>query len=287
VFRHVPSGIHAVGWNKGFKKTFVCSAGSSNPGKEALHKRQRDNGATFQRRVKCPDVISTCQEAAGAVDKHNSFRQGTLRLEHFWKTQLHQNRMFVCMMSACMANAFLAWENELGRCDEPEQRDMATGSRIIRFVVRVIDAMLPSLQGGCSGSAGQTHHPCQLETIGGAVTKTGNNPGRKHTIMNACSACVAKKNRHGVGDKRARTTARRCKVHKGILLCRLMQVLGTAWRSTRPSMRSAFEGRLLLRKGLRSGRPQIRAGPATFMSKNRHPTLFFLAWCICPLLKPY
>jgi hypothetical protein len=53
-----------------------------------------------------------------------------------------------------------------------------------------------------------------------------------------------------------------------------MQVLGTAWRSTRPSMRSMFEGRLLLRKGLRSGRPQIWAGPATFTSKNRHPTLF-------------
>jgi hypothetical protein len=31
VFRHVPSGIHAVGWNNGFKKIFVCSAGSSNP----------------------------------------------------------------------------------------------------------------------------------------------------------------------------------------------------------------------------------------------------------------
>ena len=92
MFRHVPSGIHAVGWNNGFKKTFVCSAGSSNPGKEALHKRQRDDGSNLQRRVKCPDVISSCQEAAGAVDKHNSFRQGTLRLEHFWKTQLCQNR---------------------------------------------------------------------------------------------------------------------------------------------------------------------------------------------------
>jgi hypothetical protein len=54
-----------------------------------------------------------------------------------------------------------------------------------------------------------------------------------------------------------------------------MPVLGTAWRSTRPSMRSTFEGRLLLRKGLRSGRPQIWAGPATFVSKNRHPMLFF------------
>jgi hypothetical protein len=219
VFRHVPSGIHAVGWNNGFKKTFVCSAGSSNPGKEALHKRQRDDGSNLQRRVKCPDVISTHQEAAGAVDKHNSFRQGTLRLECFWETQLCQNRMFVCMMSACMVNAFLAWENELGRCDEPEQRDMAIGSRIIRFVVRVIDAILPSLQGECPGSADQTHHPYQLETIGRATTKTGSNPGRKHPIMNACSVCVAKKNRNGVGGKRARTTAHRYKVHKDILLC--------------------------------------------------------------------
>ena len=34
-------------------------------------------------------------------------------------------------------------------------------------------------------------------------------------------------------------------------------------------------GALLLWKGLNSGRPQIWAGPATFMSKKRHPTLFF------------
>jgi hypothetical protein len=118
-----------------------------------------------------------------------------------------------------MVNAFLAWENELGRSDEPAARDMAIGSRIIRFVVRVIDAMLPSLQEECPGSADQTHHPCQLETIGRATTKTGNNPGRRYSIMNACSVCVAKKIRNGVGGKRARATARRCKVHKDILLC--------------------------------------------------------------------
>jgi hypothetical protein len=82
----------------------------------------------MQRRVKCPDVISTRQEAAGAVDKHNSFRQGTLRLENFWKTQLYQNRMFVCMMSACMVNAFLAWENELGPPAVKHPRFFAVGS---------------------------------------------------------------------------------------------------------------------------------------------------------------
>ena len=59
VFRNVASNIHAVGWNNGHKKTFVCSAGSSNPSKEALYKRQRDDGTTFQRRVKCPEVIGT------------------------------------------------------------------------------------------------------------------------------------------------------------------------------------------------------------------------------------
>jgi hypothetical protein len=51
VFRNVANNVHAVGWNNGHKKTFVCSAGSSNPSKEALYKRQRDDGTTFQRRV--------------------------------------------------------------------------------------------------------------------------------------------------------------------------------------------------------------------------------------------
>jgi hypothetical protein len=141
----VASDVHAAGWNNGHKKTFVCSAGSSNPSKEALCKRQRDDGTTFQRRVKCPEVIGTCQEAAGAVDEHNRFRQGTLRLGCFWKTQLHQNRMFTCVTSTCMVNAFLAWENEVGKGIDETDEGTPIGSRVTRFVVRVIDAVLPSL----------------------------------------------------------------------------------------------------------------------------------------------
>jgi hypothetical protein len=40
-----------------------------------------------------------------------------------------------------------------------------------------------------------------------------------HAAMNACSVCVANERRNGVGGMRARTTARRCKVHKDVLLC--------------------------------------------------------------------
>jgi hypothetical protein len=86
---------------------------------------------------------------------------------------------------------------------------------------------------------------------------------------------------------RARTTARRFRAHKGILIYGASARDLTAWRSTRPSMRSTCKGGLMLRRGLRSGRPQIWAGPATFTSKNRHLTLFFLVQRVFPLLKPY
>ena len=218
VFRNVASNIHAVGWNNGHKKTFVCSAGSSNPSKEALYKRQRDDGTTFQRRVKCPEVIGTYQEAAGAVDEHNRFRQGTLRLEHFWKTQQHQNRMFTCMMSTCMVNAFLAWENEVGKEVDESDEGMPIGSRVTRFVVRVIDAILPSLQ-ECPDSVDRTHHPCQLETIGRQTTTKGKHIGRTYAIMNACSVCSKAGVKNGTGGVRARTTAFRCRVHKDTFLC--------------------------------------------------------------------
>jgi hypothetical protein len=82
------------------------------------------------------------------------------------------------MMSASMVNAFLAWEHELGRAEEEDDCDLAMGSRIVRFVVRVIGAILPSLQEDCPGSADQTNHPCQLETRNNWQTKNkgGQNP---------------------------------------------------------------------------------------------------------------
>jgi hypothetical protein len=107
-------------------------------------------------------------------------RDGPLHLENFWKTQLHQNRTPACMTSARVASAFLACENELGRSDEPDLRGMATGSRITRFVVSAIGAILPALQEERPGSAGQTHRPWrQLKTTHKATAKTSNNPGRK------------------------------------------------------------------------------------------------------------
>jgi hypothetical protein len=44
-----------------------------------------------------------------------------------------------------MVNAFLAWENEVGKEVYESDEGMPIGSRVTRFFVRVIDAILPSL----------------------------------------------------------------------------------------------------------------------------------------------
>lgn len=190
---------------------------SPAPGTEAQYKRQKDDGTNFVRKVKCPDVIGTYQKAAGVVDEHNRFRQGVLRLEYFWKTKQYEKRMLVCMLSTCMVNAFHAWEYELG--PDVHNDDTKISSRIIRFVVLVIDAILPSLQEGPASPSQTSNHPCQLETIDKQVTTTGSNVGHKYAITRACTQCVKHKRRNGKGGKRARTTAFRCRVHKDVYLC--------------------------------------------------------------------
>jgi hypothetical protein len=90
---------------------------------------------------------------------------------------------------------------EVGKDVNEADEGMPIGSRVTRFVVRVIDAILPSLE-ECPDSVDRTHNPCQLETIGRQTTTKGNNVGRAYAIMNACSVCSKAKAKNGTGGIR-------------------------------------------------------------------------------------
>ena len=86
----------------------------------------------------------------------------------------------------------------MGKEVDESDEGMPIGSRVTRFVVRVIDAILPSLQ-ECPDSVDRTQHPCQLETIGKQTTTKGKNIGRSYAIMNACAVCSKAGVKNGTG----------------------------------------------------------------------------------------
>ena len=147
-------------------------------------------------------------QACGAIDQHNGFRQGNLRLEKFHKTLKWNRRCLVSILSSTMVDAFKAYEYHF-----PPSADSNASSRITGFVAKVIDKIKPGATHGLS----EVQEGCYLEKIGTTTSIKGKNLGREYAIQQRCKIC--QRNRPDGDKTRCRRTVWRCHYHPNIAIC--------------------------------------------------------------------
>jgi hypothetical protein len=81
-----PTNRVAAGWNDRWHEGFITNFGSAEAGKPASKKRQRTSGRNHCAQAPRIAGLGTCHEIAGRVDRHNRYRQSTLRFAKTWKT---------------------------------------------------------------------------------------------------------------------------------------------------------------------------------------------------------
>lgn len=109
----------AVVWNDKKRKMFIASTGNTLPASTPASKhRLRPRVATDETDapyvhvcydVPRPAVVQQYFDAADAIDVHNHFRQGGVRLEHHWHTHTWWHRNFATLLGMCETDAFLAF----------------------------------------------------------------------------------------------------------------------------------------------------------------------------------
>jgi hypothetical protein len=126
--------VWAVGWHDHHYKCYVTTHGVTLPGKPVPKRRQDIQGINFSKEVPRPDIIAKYQSEMGHVDRHNNYRQGTLRLAKTWKTKRWQTRIQLELLGMTMVDAFLACRKIM-----PKYRDMEDFDSIFwQFVCAVV-----------------------------------------------------------------------------------------------------------------------------------------------------
>ncbi len=69
------------------------SHGVTLPGKPAPKRHQDVLETNYLKEIPRPDIIAKYQVEMRYVDRHNNFRQGTLKLAKTWKTKRWQTRI--------------------------------------------------------------------------------------------------------------------------------------------------------------------------------------------------
>ena len=107
VFELEEEKMWAVGWSDVHYKTYLATCGSSEPGQAASKKRQRSNGRNYYINIPRPACIAEYASNMGAVDLHNRYRQGMLRLDEDVKTVTWQTRLQNELFAVCAVDTFL------------------------------------------------------------------------------------------------------------------------------------------------------------------------------------
>jgi hypothetical protein len=119
----------AVGWLDKKLKTFVSSRGTTlegTPSKRPRHKIVVNEAgqlvsSRIVKEVKRPRVVEDLYKYFSAIDVHNHYRQGSLRIEDNWKTKTWTTRVFSTIIGMIATNAYLAYRYEhkvLGSMDD-------------------------------------------------------------------------------------------------------------------------------------------------------------------------
>ncbi len=102
----------AVGWQDNVYKSYLTAHGTTLPGKRADKRRQdKESNVNFALQVPRPACIAKYNEEMGAVDRHNFYRQGVLRLHMAWTTKTWQTRIQMEILALALVDSFLACKN--------------------------------------------------------------------------------------------------------------------------------------------------------------------------------
>jgi hypothetical protein len=94
VFKNEDKDLWAIGWHDNIFKSYLTTHGTTLPGKPADKRRQdKDTNVNFSLQVPRPACIAKYNEQMGAVDRHNFYRQGVLRLHMAWRTKTWQTQI--------------------------------------------------------------------------------------------------------------------------------------------------------------------------------------------------
>jgi len=111
--------VYAIAWADKKIKMVVTNRGTTLPGTPSVRERHRVVEDAISRRtdryqleVKRPQAIELYFKYCNVIDYHDHLRQGSLRLEEYWKTKKWWHRVFAVIFGIIVTNSYLAYKYE-------------------------------------------------------------------------------------------------------------------------------------------------------------------------------
>jgi hypothetical protein len=183
--------VWAIGWHDHHFKCYVTTHGVTTPGKPAPKRRQDLQGVNFLKEIPRPDIIAKYQSEMGFVDRHNNFRQGTLKLAKTWKTKRWQTRIQLELLGMTMVDAFLACRKVM-----PKYRDLDDSDSIFWQFVCAVIGQIDSRPTSDRTREGEAENPtlhCKHVSMGQYRVLTGTYKGSLKSKQARCKYCALRR----------------------------------------------------------------------------------------------
>jgi hypothetical protein len=218
VFKNEDHDLWAVGWQDNVYKSYLTTHGTTLPGKPADKKRQdKDTNVNFALQVPRPACIAEYNQEMGAVDRHNFYRQGVLRLHMAWRTKIWQTRIQMEILALALVDSFLACKKLLPQWVHDTKDEDSFFWKFVCCLVAQLDTR-PRHERTREEEADPTVHCIQIR-LGTKRILSGTNKGERRPIQGRCTACSAR-NKKMMKRGRAPRTAWGCSCHTGKYFCR-------------------------------------------------------------------
>ena len=218
VFKNEEYDLWAVGWQDSVYKSYLTTHGTTLPGKPADKRRQdKETNVNFALQVPRPACIAKYNHEMGAVDRHNFYRQGVLRLHMAWRTKTWQTRIQLEILALTLVDSFLACKQLLPQWRHDEREEESFFWKFVCSLVAQLDTK-PRQERTREEEADPTVHCVQIR-LGTKRILTGTNKGERRPIQGRCTACSAR-NKKMMRRGRAPRTAWGCSCHGGKYYCR-------------------------------------------------------------------
>ncbi len=172
-------------------KCYVTTHGVTKPGKPAPKRREDILGTNYLKEIPRPAIIAKYQDEMGYVDRHNSFRQGTLQLAKIWKTKRWQTRIQLELLGLAMVDAFLACRRIMPKWQDVEDSDSIFW-KFVHTVIGQIDNR-PMFARQREGEEGNPTLHCKHVPIGLYKVQAGKYKGNLKSKQAHCKYCSREK----------------------------------------------------------------------------------------------
>ena len=189
------ANVWAVGWHDHYFKCYVTSHGVTLPGKPAPKRRQDILGTNYLKEIPRPDIIAKYQVEMGYVDRHNNFRQGTLKLAKTWKTKRWQTRIQLELLGMTMVDAFLACRKIM-----PKYRDLDDSDSIFWQFVCAVIGQIDSRPASDRTREGEAENPtlhCRHVSMGQYRVQSGTYKNSLKSKQVRCKYCSLRRKDKG------------------------------------------------------------------------------------------